>query len=354
MLSTYERQTKQGLALGRCLLLILAISAFFFQSETHVQAQPLSPEQQRDRDQHRDDLLYYIGDPSDVTGRNGQPLPLCSTGQSADDINITTLYRYCAGIETADGFIHGYEGAERARYRAGERVRCSITGLQNNVYTCSIQTLDGSGRVTATRLFDGYGWNGDGGLIETDAEGNVTGEQTGNGPIGSALLGLGEQFLQAIAWLILQFSTWLLGIAGTLFNWLILKTVFQFSQLIGNSPGLLIAWGILRDMGNLVLLFGFIFIGLATILDLHTYTARKTLPKLIIFAVLMNFSLFTAEAVIDTSNALSATIANQASTNNCASEGTATAGSGEVSQAECAVRYGIAGHIIQSAGLQSG
>jgi hypothetical protein len=162
-----------------------------------------------------------------------------------------------------------------------------------------------------------------------------------------------------MAGIALTFATFLLGISGILFNWVILKTVFQFSTLIGNSEGLLAAWTILRDIGNMLLLFGFIFIGISTILDLHSYPAKKTLPFLIIFAVLMNFSLFAAEAVIDTANGLSSVVYNQANTDPCFSDdvnaGSEIGGISEDGKSEqgCAINYGISAHIMESTGISS-
>jgi hypothetical protein len=135
------------------------------------------------------------------------------------------------------------------------------------------------------------------------------------------------------------------GIAGFLFNWTVYITVFQFGNIIGNNAGMLAAWGVLRDIGNIILLFGFIFMGISTILNLpgNEFTARKALPALIIFAVLMNFSLFAAEAVIDTSNALGSTFYNQANQGTCPS--------GQIKI--CATEFGIAGSIMKLTGIAS-
>lgn len=154
---------------------------------------------------------------------------------------------------------------------------------------------------------------------------------------------------RGIAAIILTFASFLLGIAGVLFNWVVVKTVFGFATLIGNSPGLLIAWGILRDVGNMALLFGFIFLGIAMMLDLHSYPVKKALPRLIIFAILMNFSLFAAEAVVDVSNVLSSTLYNQANTDPCI----VTEAGGGGSRESCAINGGISGHIMQSTGISS-
>ena len=168
----------------------------------------------------------------------------------------------------------------------------------------------------------------------------------------------------ALALVILTFTVFFLSLAGIFFNWMIVKTVFGFSTLIGSSPGLLIAWSILRDIGNMLLLFGFIFIGLATILGLQTYAAKKALPKLIIFAILMNFSLFIAGAVIDTSNGLSSVLYNQANEDPCFTED--AQGGGEIggvdfrnpgttvdAKQQCILNHGIAANIMEKSGIAS-
>lgn len=146
---------------------------------------------------------------------------------------------------------------------------------------------------------------------------------------------------------IMFIANFFLGIAGVLFNYVIAKSVFEFGSVIGNSEGLLAAWGILRDIGNMVLLFGFIFMGLATILDLHSFPVKKALPRLLIFAILMNFSLFAAEAVIDVSNALSTEMYNAANTTPCAS------GTTSDDWKVCFINVGLAGHVMNSTGLST-
>jgi hypothetical protein len=112
-------------------------------------------------------------------------------------------------------------------------------------------------------------------------------------------------------WVIFKITSLLLGLAGVIFNWAVLVVVFEFSKYFGNSPGMTLAWGILRDFANIGLLFGFVFMGIATILDLHKYPWKQALPKLVIYAVLLNFSLFATEAIIDATNVVSATLYKQ-------------------------------------------
>ena len=126
--------------------------------------------------------------------------------------------------------------------------------------------------------------------------------------VGACALGAITSPIAIVSWIIFKIASVLLGVAGMLFNWVMLALVFEFARYLGNSEGMLLAWSILRDFANIGLLFGFLFLGIATILDLHSYPWKKTLPMLIIYAVLLNFSLFISQAVIDVANVVSATL----------------------------------------------
>ncbi|KND50094.1 MAG: hypothetical protein AB203_03855 [Parcubacteria bacterium C7867-008] len=160
------------------------------------------------------------------------------------------------------------------------------------------------------------------------------------GDIGSCAKDFGNCLLNAVGNAVGGFANFILALSGVLLNFVIVKTVFQFSTLVGNSQGLLTSWGILRDLGNLVLLFGFVLMGLGTILDTNKLPDKKAIPMLIVFAVLLNFSLFAAEAVIDTSNVLTSAIYAQANTNPCYSEA-------------CDINVGLGGTIMEATGLST-
>lgn len=162
-----------------------------------------------------------------------------------------------------------------------------------------------------------------------------------------AVVGFGKDAMSllvgSLAYIMLAIASFMLSIIGVLFNMVILKTVFEFGQYFGASDGLILAWGIMRDIGNIVLLFGFIFMGLATILNTHSmdeFSARKALPRLIIFAVLLNFSLFASQLVIDTANGFASVFAAQAG-QSCV---------GAAASEDC-VNVGIAGSVLRMAGI---
>jgi hypothetical protein len=63
-------------------------------------------------------------------------------------------------------------------------------------------------------------------------------------------------------------------------------------------------WTFVRDFANLFFILFFVIIGLATILKIESYKFQKTLPLLIIMALLVNFSLVLVGLVVDMGNIL--------------------------------------------------
>lgn len=161
---------------------------------------------------------------------------------------------------------------------------------------------------------------------------------TGGGML-STLFGGVDSFLGGIGYAIWTFANFLLWLVATFFNFVVEQTVFNFAKYIGGSDGVIAAWKVIRDVSNIGLLFGFIFIGITTILDVHGYEAKKTLPRLIIFAVLLNFSLLATQLIIDTSNVLGKVLYDQVE--QCPA-GTPAG--------ECAKNYGISGAIMGTSG----
>ncbi|MES2994502.1 MAG: hypothetical protein V4681_00475 [Patescibacteria group bacterium] len=170
------------------------------------------------------------------------------------------------------------------------------------------------------------------------------------GDIGSCvaegLAGLMGTIIGSIASVLLIIASFMLWVVGGLFNWVVIKTVFEFGSYFGTSPGMLIAWGILRDIANILLLFGFIFMGLMKIIDSHNeFAGGKTIARLIIFAVLLNFSLFATQIIIDVSNSFASVFTTQAGLSGCS-------GNDEQGKEACA-NNGIAGQVIHMAGISS-
>lgn len=64
------------------------------------------------------------------------------------------------------------------------------------------------------------------------------------------------------------------------------------------------AWGAVRDVANIFFIMVLLYIGLKTVLDLGGSNSKKLIANVVVFALLINFSLFTTKVVIDSSNIL--------------------------------------------------
>ncbi|MBI5045582.1 MAG: hypothetical protein HZC14_01080 [Candidatus Niyogibacteria bacterium] len=86
--------------------------------------------------------------------------------------------------------------------------------------------------------------------------------------------------------------------------------IFNFSLFLSLNSGdlgkeiITMGWGISRDVANLFFIFILLYISIATILRLSGYGAKELLARLVIVALLVNFSLVFSQAVIDASNIL--------------------------------------------------
>lgn len=107
-----------------------------------------------------------------------------------------------------------------------------------------------------------------------------------------------------IAWstyYILQFVTFLFSISGSLFDAII---PLVLTPSIYDIDAIHTGWTTARDTANLFFIFILLTIAIATILRIETYGAKALLPKLIIAALFINFSLLLTQYVIFSSNIL--------------------------------------------------
>src|SRR3989344_952587 len=102
---------------------------------------------------------------------------------------------------------------------------------------------------------------------------------------------------------IMKLFAWLVGVAAITLDTAVYYTVVNMGTYVHNLAAVGVAWRILRDIGNIIIIFGFLAIGITTIMNVGWYGGgTKMLPMLLISAVFLNFSLFFAEAVIDSGN----------------------------------------------------
>ena len=99
--------------------------------------------------------------------------------------------------------------------------------------------------------------------------------------------------------LVVVFGT-LSVLAATLLTTIIAMDVGCYTCM--SNLAIATGWPAVRDLANMVIVLGFVVIGIATTLRFKDYEAKKLLPKLIIAALLINFSLVICGIFIDGSN----------------------------------------------------
>ncbi|MDO8522171.1 MAG: hypothetical protein Q7S08_02700, partial [bacterium] len=102
----------------------------------------------------------------------------------------------------------------------------------------------------------------------------------------------------------ISISALILAIADMLFNWSVDNTILLFSSAVFDrvKDGVNAGWTAMRDIANIVIIGMFTFIAISTILGIQEYGAKKLLARVLIIAVLINFSLLFTKIIIDTSN----------------------------------------------------
>ena len=109
------------------------------------------------------------------------------------------------------------------------------------------------------------------------------------GWVGNAGDLIGEKIGSIIAGFMLTIPAALLTISSIILGWA--TDPSGFINVPYTSGGVIdIGWPIVRDLANMALVLILVIIGLATALRLSEYEARKTLPRLLIDALLINFT----------------------------------------------------------------
>lgn len=122
-----------------------------------------------------------------------------------------------------------------------------------------------------------------------------------NGISGTTIPVIGLQ-IKLVLYLVLMFVTGLIYLMGYLIS---AALEFNISLLNFDPPFIISGWQIFRDIANLGFVLGIIVIGVATILRIKSYRAQSILWKLIVAALLVNFSLVIAGVFIEVSHSVS-------------------------------------------------
>lgn len=111
-----------------------------------------------------------------------------------------------------------------------------------------------------------------------------------------AQAGIGDSIAKLIAWILLP-VIWLLGKLVSLFL-SILIAIAQYNDFI-KSAAVTYGWTMVRDFANMFFVLILLVIAFATILRVESYNLKTWLPKLVIMAILINFSKLICGVIID-------------------------------------------------------
>lgn len=117
--------------------------------------------------------------------------------------------------------------------------------------------------------------------------------------------------LQFVYWTFYTLGAWLLAIAASFFNFFIRITLG--SELL-KSDFISTAWGVVRDLSNIFFILILLYIAIKIILDIGGSEAKKMIVRVIIMALLINFSMFMTQVIIDSSNILALVFYNKINT----------------------------------------
>jgi hypothetical protein len=118
-----------------------------------------------------------------------------------------------------------------------------------------------------------------------------------------SLLGV-NKILSFIAQTALWLSSLLLTLSGILFEQSIKYGIQGFAALADGTSMVTTGWVIARDLSNIMFIFLVLWVGISTILGLNHGSTMGSIMKIAIAAILINFSLFLAKAVIDVANVI--------------------------------------------------
>ncbi len=107
--------------------------------------------------------------------------------------------------------------------------------------------------------------------------------------------------IQLEYWAVFQPTSWLFAWSGKFFDWAFGYSVQDSSY---RSSFIVNGWSIVRDVCNLFFIFILIYAAFGLVLGLHSINSKKIIISVVLIGLLINFSLFTGQLLIDTSNIL--------------------------------------------------
>ncbi len=107
----------------------------------------------------------------------------------------------------------------------------------------------------------------------------------------------------------------ILQMSGAVFDFSVNHVIINFQDTLQTQMGVMPVinggWTFFRDIANIIMIGMLVFIAISLILGLKEYGQKKLIARVLIIAVLMNFSLLFTKIIIDSSNFLAYAIYTQ-------------------------------------------
>ncbi len=96
-------------------------------------------------------------------------------------------------------------------------------------------------------------------------------------------------------------TSYIFALAGTFFDFTFHYSIQDSSY---RSPFVVEGWGLIRDFCNMFFIFILLYIAFGTILNLNSVKTKEMIINVVIIGLLINFSLFATQVIVDASNIL--------------------------------------------------
>jgi len=111
-----------------------------------------------------------------------------------------------------------------------------------------------------------------------------------------------DAIILSVATAIVTISSTLLDMGVSFLNFIISEDFMGMSMAGVDNELITYGWAVVRDIANIVIALAFVIVGLGIILGLDNFKAKKSLPILILIALLINFTPAICGFIIDISN----------------------------------------------------
>lgn len=116
-------------------------------------------------------------------------------------------------------------------------------------------------------------------------------------------------FMSSIGALLLTLAGGILLFAGTIFDFFVQYLVVNLNDTISTKLPLLgwieIGWELFRNVANIVIIGVFVFVAIMTILGSLEYGAKRLISRVLVIAILINFSLLFTRIIVESTNFVS-------------------------------------------------